>query len=500
MTPKPKKTVISSPLRPRITCPHCWKPFPPGDIMWIAEHPTLMGDDVLGENEQRRFLPSRFDVDGHAIDVKNITCHELACPACHLPIPRAIIELEAVFISTLGAPGSGKSYLLAAMLHQAQDTALRYFQSNFSDVDPVANAVVNDYIQKLFRNSHPGELENLDKTELQGPQYNLVIMDQREVWLPKPFIYSLQPLQLQDERLRRQLCRAICLYDNAGEHFMPGKSASQLATQHLALSKVLLFLFDPLQHARFRQACLGRAEDPQLGKYGKSNPQDQVLQEASRRIKNLTGLAQHAKYSRPLIVVVTKYDVWHSLLTDDIVDMTSLLCRIPDRGAALDLKRLQRISKRMRELMFQLAPDIVAAAEGFSDEVIYLPNSALGCSPEVLRLSGGTEALGVRPCNIQPMLAELPLLYALHRAVPTLIPGIQRTSGDGGTYLPVEKPVPHSSLKAGAKIAREINTAQRASAKQNTPEVENSQRQVPPEKPPQAPRPKVDIHLKEDRP
>ena len=498
MTPKPKKTVISSPLRPRITCPHCWKSFAPGDILWVAEHPLLTKGDVPGEGDQQRFLPSRFDTDGHAIDVKGNTCHEVACPACHLQIPRAIVELESVFISTLGAPGSGKSYFLASMIHQTQETALRHFQSNLADVDPVANNVVNDYLNKLFRNSQPGELVNLEKTEEQGRQYTSVYMDQRDRWLPKPFVYSLQPLQLQDDRLRRQLCRAICLYDNAGEHFMPGKSDNQFATQHLALSKVLLFLFDPLQHSRFRQACLGRAEDPQLGKHGKNSPQDQVLQEASRRIKNLTGLAQHAKYSRPLIVVVTKYDVWHSLLSNEIVEMTSLLCRIPDRGAAIDLRRLQKVSQRMRELMFELAPDIVAAAEGFSEEVIYLPNSALGCSPEIVRLADRTEALGVRPCNIRPMLAELPMLYALHRAVPTLIPGIQRTSGDGATILPVEKPVPHASLKPGAKIAREMANAQRQPTNHNAPPPpENAARQVPQVEPAPVPRPKVETYLKE---
>ena len=499
MAPKPKKTLIPTPLRPRLTCPHCGTAFPPGDILWIAEHPTLTGDELLGGGEQNRFLPSRFDVDGNAIDVKGVTCHEVACPNCHLPIPRALVELEPVFISTLGAPSSGKSYFLAAMIHQTQDAALRHFQSNLADVDPIANEVVNDYLNKLFRNSQPGDPVALEKTQQTGRQYNSVNLDERDIYFAKPFVYSLQPLKLQDERMRRQLCRAVCLYDNAGEHFMPGKTASQMATQHMAHSRVLLFLFDPLQHAKFRQACYGRAEDPQLGAHGKNNPQDQVLLEAARRVRSLTGLGQHAKFSRPLVVVVTKYDVWHSLLADGFVEMNSLLCQMPTGGIALDLKRIMKLSERMREILFQLAPDIVAAAEGFSDEVLYLPNSALGCSPEVIP---GTKALGVRPCNIRPRLAELPLLYALHRAVPTLIPAVQR-SGEkkkSEAFIPVPRAAEHPALKPGAMLARAMaeqrsNAANAGAEPLPTPDPRS--REVPlAEAPAQRPS-KVDNYLKE---
>lgn len=451
-----------------MTCPHCGKSFAPGDILWIAEHPSLVGDELLGDSEQNRFLPTRFDVDGNALDVKGVACHEVACPNCHLPIPRALIELEPVVISTLGAPSSGKSYFLAAMIQQAQETALKHFHSNLADVDPVGNEVVNDYLNRLFRNSRPGELVALEKTQQTGRQYNSVNLDERDIYLAKPFVYSLQPLKLQDERLRRQLCRAICLYDNAGEHFMPGKTSSQMATQHMAHSRALLFLFDPLQHGKFQQACFGRANDPQLGQLGKNHPQDQVLQEAARRVRHLTGLGQHVKFSRPLIVVVTKYDVWYSLLADGIFETNSVLIRTADGGTALDLKRIHNLSERTKELLFQYAPEIVAAAEGFSDEVIYLPNSALGCSPEIM---SGTNALGVRPCNIQPRLAEIPLLYALHRAVPTLIPAILRTAPSEG-FVGIQQHAAAVPMKRpGAMLAQAI--AQQQLNSQHTPTENN---------------------------
>ena len=63
------------------------------------------------------------------------------------------------------------------------------------------------------------------------------------------------------------LARVLCVYDNAGEHFSPGEeSASSPVTQHLARSAAVVFLYDPTQDPRFRAACRGLSEDPQLAR------------------------------------------------------------------------------------------------------------------------------------------------------------------------------------------------------------------------------------------
>src|SRR5580693_7312311 len=105
----------NTPLPTRVTCPHCWHRFPPEEIKWIAAHSDLAGDPLLGSDAPQRFLPSRFNVEGLAIDVKGVACQLLACPRCHLTVPRAVLEMEPLFVSVLGAPGSGKSYFLASM-------------------------------------------------------------------------------------------------------------------------------------------------------------------------------------------------------------------------------------------------------------------------------------------------------------------------------------------------------------------------------------------------
>src|SRR5258708_3176566 len=99
----------------RTTCPHCWTTFPPEDILWVSVHADLRNDPRLGPNAQQCFLPTRFNIEGNALDAKGFACQALACPHCHLAIPRALLETEPLFVSILGGPDCGKSYFLAAL-------------------------------------------------------------------------------------------------------------------------------------------------------------------------------------------------------------------------------------------------------------------------------------------------------------------------------------------------------------------------------------------------
>src|SRR5262249_7482489 len=68
---------IALPLLRRTTCPHCWTAFPPEEVLWISAHSDLLGDPRLGPEQQQRFLPTRFDVEGNALDAKGFACHSL---------------------------------------------------------------------------------------------------------------------------------------------------------------------------------------------------------------------------------------------------------------------------------------------------------------------------------------------------------------------------------------------------------------------------------------
>lgn len=431
---KPTTPVLPLRLRPRVTCSHCWHVFPPEDILWVSSHPDLRGDPLLGSDQQRRFLPSRFTVDGHALDVLGLPCTQLACPRCHLKVPRIALEMESLYLSILGAPGSGKSYLLASMTWLLRKALLNNFRLNFADADPESNEMLSRYHELLFMNPQEDQGVYLPKTEREGDLYESVAIGGRTMQCAKPFIFALQPETGHPGfEQRAKLSRALCLYDNAGEHFLPGQESSgSPVTQHLTLARVLLFLFDPTQHPQFRKACRGKTTDPQMEKQLWAYQQHQVLLEAAKRIRDQTRLAQNDKYSRPLVVVVTKYDAWSSLARGAALQPGWAMRRVGDSSTwGLDIERIRSVSDKIRAMLIQYAGEIVATAEGFANDVIYIPVSALGRGPEIDAKSG---LLTIRPRDVAPMWAEVPMLYALHRAVPGLVSPANSASNAARTF------------------------------------------------------------------
>lgn len=465
--PNAKTTISRSslPLRARVTCPHCWHSFAPGEILWISAHPELQGDPCLGGDAQQRFLPTRFTVDGLAIDVKGVTCKQVACPNCHLVVPRALTEMAPVFISTLGAPSSGKSYFLASMTWQMRQTLAKHFRVNFGDADPVLNQILNEYEETLFLNSQSSQLVKLKKTDLFGEWYNSVNHGGRAVSYPKPFVFFVQPQHPRiPPSVQKKMARGLCLYDNAGESFMPGEqAASGIVTQHLALSRALLFLFDPTQHAKFRQACQGKSGDPQIESATKKlHRQDQVILEAANRIRNQIGLGHNEKYSRPVVVVVTKYDAWSSLTSKKRLH-TGWVVRDTPEGSELDVTRLKELSNQIRKILSKFASEVVTAVEAFAEDVTYIPVSSLGCSPEVDKKTG---ELRVRPGHIDPQFAEIPLLYVLHRTVNGLIPVVQGHSSSKSSRRPKSRRSSAEQRAHGSKPAERPEPRQRSSKPQ----------------------------------
>ena len=151
---RPEQCAIALPTH--VLCPHCWHRFAPAQTLWVARHEALRGDPVAGPDAMARFRPSRFTPSGMAIDAGGQPCHQLACPRCHLELPRALFETRPVFMSLIGCPSSGKSNFLAAMTWRLRALLGTHFQLAFRDAEPSANLVLNDYEQKLFLQDDPG--------------------------------------------------------------------------------------------------------------------------------------------------------------------------------------------------------------------------------------------------------------------------------------------------------------------------------------------------------
>jgi hypothetical protein len=408
-------------LLPRVTCPHCWEHFAPETVLWVSEHVDLLGDPRLGPEEQQRFLPSRFTIDGDAIDARGMVCHTLACPNCHLNVPRGMLEMEPLFFSILGSPASGKSFFLTTMTWQLRQLLPRDFRVAFTDADPAANRVLNECEESLFLNHDDSRLIPLGslirKTELQGELYDTVAYGQQTVSYLRPFLFTIQPKDGHPAADRSALGRMLCLYDNAGEHFQPGQDrASSPVTRHLAQSRAILFLFDPTQDPRFRAACRGSRNGTAAQNSARLSRQETILNEAALRVRRYSGLAQNALYDRPLVVVLSKFDEWSSLI--DWADKGEPW-KVHGTMTGVDVERIQRQSSTLRDILARHCPETVAAAEGFARDVTYIAVSSLGPKIEVDPQTGDA---GIRPRDIQPTGVAVPLIYVLSRVLPRLIP------------------------------------------------------------------------------
>ena len=148
-------------------------------------------------------------------------------------------------------------------------------------------------------------------------------------------------------------------------------------------------------------------------------PQERVLTEAVLRIRRFANMSESEKHNRPLIIVVTKQDVWAPLLgTDD----DSPPWKMRGRLASLDVPAIEQRSVRIRKLLHRVAPTIVNEAERFWDKITFIGVSALGTRPV---RDPATNMRSIRPGDIRPSNVTLPLLHGITQSLPGLIASVR---------------------------------------------------------------------------
>ena len=390
------------------TCPVCWLKFDRGDAMNIAVHASLRGDPVLGEEHLQRFHATRFNDRGQAVDAMNIPAPDLACPHCRRKLPQGFLDMPHLIFSIVGAPSSGKSYYLSVLVKVLQSALFQNFGITFRDADPSANVILNQMKTQLFSASTP-EDAFLAKTELEGAMYETLPRLGRKVPLPKPFIFNLANPRDQTQDF------SVVFYDNAGEHFEPTRNSSDSpGAQHIAAASGIFFLFDPLHNAEFKRRLAG-LRDPQV-ESRRMDQQDIILAETEVRIKSLLGLDARQKIATPFAVIVGKSDTWLHLLGNEAIAS-------PVRDGHLDLDAVGRNSTRVRSLLLEICPAIVANAEAVSSDVMYFAASPLGCSPVEFTDARGIKLIGPDPQRLNPQQVEIPTLWVLSRVAPSIVPG-----------------------------------------------------------------------------
>ncbi|MCX6879926.1 MAG: hypothetical protein NTW21_39905 [Verrucomicrobia bacterium] len=392
------------------TCPVCWLRFDRGDIMNIAVHPSLLGDTLLGAEHMQRFLATRFNDRGHALDAMGSAAPEIACPHCRRKLPLNFLNQPHHIFSIVGAPSSGKSYYLSVLIEMMHG-ACKPFSATFRDDEASENAVLNAMRKQLFSAVTPEEAY-LAKTALEGALYETLPRQGRQVRLPKPFVFCLT------DQGHREKGVSIVFYDNAGEHFEPGRnSADSPGTQHIAVASGIFFLFDPLYNPEFRRRLAGHS-DPQLEQ--RSNDQQEILlAEAESRIKGMLGLTANERIATPLAVIAGKCDAWIQLLGDE--PLLPISVDTAD-GRRVILDNLESNSTRVRNLLLEICPSIVANAEVISSNVRYFAASPLGHSPVRFNDSDGHLRIGPDPGKLNPRRVEDATLWVLAQIAPAMFP------------------------------------------------------------------------------
>jgi hypothetical protein len=425
--------MIEEPILQSVQCPYCWHEFPSSEVLYIAQHGSLKGDPVLGKDEFLRFLPTRYTVHGDGFDAENTPCRELACPRCHLLIPRALVHHPNIIFSMIGGPRTGKSYFLTSLTWQLKQH-LPEFGYSFEDLDVGLNELLLNYQHRFFAAEDVDKLIQIEKTDMDlGDHYRPTRLNQQDVQLPVPFIFQLSPMQ-QSSEFDSMGSRILCFYDNAGEHFFHGQDSSvNPGTRHLSQASVLLFLFDPCRDSRFRQRCRQVSEDPQL--YGTHTTIDQgsLLVDAINRIRTHAHLSTTEIIKRPLLLLISKSDIWKRLLPE--LDMESSpygTDPVYGRNQCLNVNRIEQVSHVLTGFMRTTCPDIMATAERNFASVTCIPISALGTSPE--EHAGAVDAeskmLLIKPRNIHPRWVTVPLLYPFAKFGRPFIRSMEMTSSE----------------------------------------------------------------------
>ncbi len=388
-----------------LICPHCWYHFNTEDILYIAAHPSLMGDPVLGPTAMRRFAPVKFNSLGQALDEMNQVTDETACPRCRLKVPLTILDEPTYYFSLVGAPSSGKSYYLATLLHSLRSYMTGDLGCTLLDVDPELNQVLDSYEDAIFHAPHRDEVAILPKTQQTGDNFvNVVELDNVPVHLPKPFIYEIKYLSggtgQQDYN--------IIFYDNAGEQFQPGAdNIVNPGTRHLACSNGIIFIFDPVNDALMRDLC--DPAEPQLQTDAYIYDQTRLLSEMIARIRRHRNLSGSSKCNIPLVIAVGKYDAWKNHFSCQLGEIDLMKRSNDSITGKWDKNKMLDVSLKMRDLLLQYAPGLISSAEAFFEQVYIVPFSSFGCSAS----TSAVGQLGVIPNMVKPIWAANPFMALL---------------------------------------------------------------------------------------
>jgi hypothetical protein len=225
--------------------------------------------------------------------------------------------------------------------------------------------------------------------------------------MPRAFIFHVA-------KLKNKECRAnLVFYDNAGEHFRPeGDGVDTPGAQHVAAASGIIFLFDPFNHHDFKRAIRKqKTDDPQF----EIKTEDWVTVILSELKKRIEQINNTDKLKAPLAFVVGKYDAWHQLVPEGEEFWE------PREEGVLNYSAIKHNSDLTRQVLWKIAPGLVAQAEALSENTMFFPVSNFG-TPPVPVVKGGVTFIVPDPQKLDPMFADIPVLWLNSQFNPDLVP------------------------------------------------------------------------------
>lgn len=390
------------PKRAGYCCPSCRENFSTSAALAVATHPFLIGDHILGAEEMKRFEPTQYTPRRQVLDELGSICTEYACPYCHHKLPPFFEQTLPHHIAIIGAPGSGKTYYQAALIHQLERELPRDFGIQYRDADPESNAAISNMRIRVFYSTTAEEFRE-GRTFMRGNLRKQVWRNNAYELFPRPFVYTLN---------KDKSAHSLVFY-NTGNY----KKATQQAVALFEKNKIresdaLFYLFDPTLDPAFREVM------------GNNTPQSampfvqqaQQLADIETQLRTTLHLPPGEKIQAPLAVIVTKSDEWKHLLGPE-----ALLPVV--RNGRFKPENVKRNSARIRDLLFKIVPEICMNAEAISDQVCYFAVSAFGSQPESF-IDDFTGEVYISPVGgkLAPMHVTDPALWMLHMADSNLIP------------------------------------------------------------------------------
>ncbi len=382
-----------------LVCPHCQHRFTEDEMLAIASHRDLRGDDILGHTAMKRFSPEKFDSRGIAIDNNGALSPETACPGCHLALPPFFKHTHQHVIPLIGASGSGKTYYLVSMLHQMEADLPRLFNTAFRDADTGGNATIERLKHQVFSARTPRQTY-IGPTMEDGKFYQQVWENGQFKTQPRPLTFNINS---------GSQSHSLVLYDYAGQSSNNGERRN---LHMLKSPSACMFMYDPCADAAFSRLLTDNQQDEIQDDTWANISQTAVLTETELQLRLNFNTPHGHPVPLPMAFIIGKLDIWQHLLGPE-----PLLPIV--HGGKIIREHIQANSRRIRQLLFNINPAICANAESLSANVCYFALSSMGSAPVRFRDSDTGEILSApNPADLHPTGVTAPLLWLLSNVVP----------------------------------------------------------------------------------